>query len=344
MRTRTRLIHAGLLALSLIAGLSACDRAVAAPYSQFVVFGDSLSDPGNAQALSSGNFPPSPPYAGSFTNGPSAAQYMAAQLGVPVTLGWPAATATSNNYAVGGARNGSGNYNIEIGNPPGLGAAFPVLAQTGLQRQIERYAVQQGMAVPNAAQTLFMVWGGPNDIFLGAETFADPAVFVPQAILALRDDLLMLAGMGARNILVPGMADLGLTPEARGLGPVAMAGLSALSAAYNGGVSQLLVSLEAALAPLDVDLIGFDTAAFFQQITTDPSAYGFTNTTDSCLYTGGPLPGCDGYLYFDRVHPTTAAHRLLAQQFAAAAVPAPATSALVALALLSLVLVRRRRH
>ena len=46
---------AGLLALSLVTDASAW------PYTQFVVFGDSLSDAGNASAITSGNFPPSPP-------------------------------------------------------------------------------------------------------------------------------------------------------------------------------------------------------------------------------------------------------------------------------------------
>jgi phospholipase/lecithinase/hemolysin len=327
---------AGLVALSLVTGASA------RPYTQFVVFGDSLSDPGNASALTGANFPPTPPYAGPFSNGPTAAQYLAQQLGVSVQLGWPAASLGANNYAVGGARNGTGNYNVEIDRPPGLGATFPVLAQTGIQRQIERYA-SQNPAVPDPGDTLFMVWGGPNDVFLGAETGGDPNLYIPSALNDLANDLLMLAGMGARHILVPGMADLGLTPEARGLGPAGMAGLSALSEAYNGGLTQLLSFLDQALAPLDVDFYGFDTAGYFSLITSDPAAFGFTNTTEACLFAGGALPSCSGYLYFDNVHPTTAAHQLLAAQFAlAAGVPEPATWTLVLLALLPMV--RSRRH
>jgi phospholipase/lecithinase/hemolysin len=323
---------ASLLAVSMATGASA------SPYTQFVVFGDSLSDPGNASAMTGANFPPSPPYAGPFSNGPTAAQYLSQSLGVPVQLGWPVANAGSNNFAVGGARNGIGNYNVEINNPAGLGAAFPALAQTGIQRQIERYAGQHP-AVPSPAGTLFMVWGGPNDIFLGAETGADPSLYIPAALNDLANDLLMLVGMGAQHILVPGMADLGLTPQATGLGPATAAGLSALSAAYNGGLTQMLGSLESALAPLGVDFYGFDTAGFFSSVTASPAAFGFTNTTDSCV----SLVSCEGYLYFDGVHPTTAAHRLLAAQFAVAAgVPEPATWALVLLALLPLALGRRQ--
>ena len=99
------------------------------------------------------------------------------------------------------------------------------------------------------------------------------------------------------------------------MGPAAMAGLSALSAAYNGGLAQLLNGLDAAFDPLGIDLL-FDTAAFFADVTANPAAFGFTNVTDSCLYTAPAA--CSSYLYFDNVHPTTAGHDLLALQFASA--------------------------
>jgi phospholipase/lecithinase/hemolysin len=309
--------------------------AYAAPYSQFVVFGDSLSDAGNAAFITSNQFPPSPPFAGSFSNGPTAAQYMANLLGVSVSLGWSGLSAAANNYAVGGGLNGAGNYNVQIGNPPGLGAAFPTMAATGIRQQIERYALVNPV-VPNAASTLFMVWGGPNNIFLGAETGGDPTVYIPAALNDLGNDLLMLAGMGARHLFVPGMADLGLTPEARAMGPAVMAGLSALSAAYNGGLALLLDGLEGVLDPLGVDLYSFDTAAFFADVSANPSAFGFTNVTDSCLFTAPAA--CSTYLYFDNVHPTTLGHDLLALQFASALgiVPEPGMTGLLLVALMGL--------
>ena len=315
--------------------------AYAAPYSQFVVFGDSLSDAGNAASITSNLFPPSPPYAGTFSNGPTASQYMANLLGVSVSLGWSGLSAAANNYAVGGGLNGIGNYNVQIGNPPGLGAAFPLMAATGIHQQIERYAVVNPV-VPNAASTLFMVWGGPNNIFLGAETGGDPSLYVPAALADLGNDLLMLAGMGARNLFVPNMPDLGLTPEARNAGPAAMAGLSALSAAYNGGLAALLAGLDASFDPLGIGLYSFDTAAFFAEVTANPGAFGLTNVTGSCLFTAPGL--CSTYLYFDNVHPTTVTHDLLALQFATAVgiVPEPAMSGLLVVALVGLWGVRRR--
>lgn len=349
MRALSRIVAASLLALG------AAGSAGAASFSQLVVFGDSLSDAGNAAAITSANFPPSPlPYAGSFSNGPTAAQYLAQQYGVAVELAWAStgATPSSNNYAVGGARNGSGNYNVEIGNPAGLGVFFPTMASTGIETQIERYAAQHPLGMPDAASTLVMVWGGPNDMFLGAETGGDPSIYIPAALQDLQNDILRLGmptafgGLGAQNILVPSMPDLGLTPEAlSALDPAISPGLSFLSAAYNDGIDALLAGLGTALSPFGVHLYGFDTPAFLAGITADPAAYGFTNTTDACLYSGAWSPGdtsCAGYLYFDNVHPTTAAHRLLAAGFAQA-VPEPATYVLMLSGLLALAAVGARR-
>ena len=63
--------------------------------------------------------------------------------------------------------------------------------------------------------------------------------------------------------------------------------------------------------------------------------------TTPCLGTPAALPGCQGFLFFDGVHPTTAGHALLAGAFAAA-VPAPAALALVLSGLVALALARRR--
>ena len=321
-------------------------------FSQLVVFGDSLSDAGNAAAITSNNFPPSPfPYAGPASNGPTAAQYLAQRYGVTVELGWPSATASSNNYAVLGGLNGQGNYNVQINSPAGLGAAFPTMASTGISQQVAKYQSVHS-SVPNAANTLFIVWGGPNDAFLAVESpGADLGSInqaMGQALTDLAGDIQQLAAMGAAHILVPSMPDLGLTPEALAAGPMAQNVLSAVSQGYNDGIAQMLSSLDAGLAPLGVELYPFDTPAFFTDITANAAAYGFTNTTQSCFNPNaspldftGVLGGCAGYLYFDGVHPTTAAHALLADAFAAA-VPEPETWALMLAGLAVVALARRR--
>jgi phospholipase/lecithinase/hemolysin len=93
MRRRFRCL---LLLTFLLLGWSA---ASAVPiYSSIFVFGDSLSDGGNAFLRTGGLYPPAP-YVQRISNGPVAVEYLAARLGVP-----PAPSlAGGTHYAVGGA-------------------------------------------------------------------------------------------------------------------------------------------------------------------------------------------------------------------------------------------------
>lgn len=311
--------------------------AAAAPYSSLVVFGDSLSDPGNAAALTaqpdgSAFFPPSPfPYAHRFSNGPTAAEVMASGYGAATVGGWPHA-AGANNFAVGGATTGAGNFNAFVDNPVGLQAGFPAVSATGIAQQIARY--DPAGLDPDA--TLFLLWGGPNDFFQGfamsqAGLAVDYEALVTTAVTNMAGHIQTLAGMGATNILVPHMPDLGLTPFASHNGPSFAATATALTDAYNSGLATVLAGSRATLGPLGVDVFGFDTAQFLRGVVASPVG-GLTNVTDSCLSGGLAALGsnCAGYLFFDDVHPTAAGHQMLAQQFAmAAAVPEPETWALM---------------
>lgn len=345
-----RHLSAAGLALAALAG--ATGGAQAATYSQLVVFGDSLSDPGNAALMSGNNFPPSPlPYAGPFSNGPTAAQYMAQMLGGGTVLGWPAATAASNNFAVGGATTGNGNFNVITDSPAGLGLAFPALAATGMAQQVAAYAAQHP-SVALADETLFMLWGGANDLYLGLGTVGPagmPAV-IASTVTNLVNDILVLVGLGATHFLVPNLPDLGLTPEAVEAGGAAQALASGLSLAYNTALDGALDGLRAAPGMAGVSLVEFDAAALLAAVVSDPAAWGFSNVTDRCFDArdvAGTLPnvlgGCAGYLYFDHIHSTTAAHQVLAEAMLAAAVPEPGMAWLLLPAVLAGGLAARRR-
>jgi phospholipase/lecithinase/hemolysin len=324
--------------------------AQAAPYSSLIVFGDSLSDAGNAAALTataSGPFFPPAPYAGTFSNGPTAAQYLANIYAAPVVLGWPNATGATN-FAVGGALTGAGNFNFLVNSPPGL-VGFPQLQNTGIAQQIARYNPPS----LDAARTLFLLFGGPNDFFYGLAQLqnglpVDFATLTMAAVTNLSGDIGALAALGAKNILVPKMPDLGLLPDAVSAGVVAQATLTALTNAFNAGLDTAIDVNRAALASSGVNLYEFDTAQFLRDAVSSPPT-GITDTTSSCLSGGAAAlaSNCAGYLFFDGVHPTTFAHQLLAQQFALAAaplaVPEPSSWALMVAALVLLGLQCRKR-
>lgn len=322
---RSLRLAAACLMLALAPGAAA-----ATPWTGLVVFGDSLSDMGNAYALSGGIFPPSPPYAQRFSNGPVAAEYLAGHLGVPLAR----STAGGTNFAVGGATTGILNFNFEINSPAGI-QNFPALGTSGIAGQIGAY--KAGNPAFDPSRTLFMVWGGPNDVFLALAQGSDPGAAAAQAVQNLALDVLGLAQIGAQHFLVPNMPNLGRTPEAIAAGPAAQAGLEALTVGFNLGLELAMAQIENLFA-LDVEL--FDTFGELNRALDDPAAFGFTNITTPCILTAALATGCQGFVFFDGVHPTTAAHALMGAAFAAAVVPAPATIGLVFAGALLLVMLR----
>lgn len=311
-------INKSLVALAIALGLAAPAQA----YTELFVFGDSLSDPGNAYALTGGAIPPAP-YAGTFSNGPTAAQYMAADLGVGL-----------HDYAIGGAMTGTDNY-LALTTP----ALAPVLGGTGIASQIAAWSPTAGFSSSNS---LFMVWGGPNDLSLAFDRAAAGESVNFGAVLAgavgnIAGDIAALNAKGAHDFFVPYLPDLGLTPRALARGDSFAAQASVLSNAYNAALASTLVSLQSALG---ITIYGFDTAQFMRDVIATPPA-GMFNTSDACTSSASALAsGCFGYLYFDDIHPTTMTHALLASNFAVA-VPEPAAWMLMLGGLL-VVAVRRR--
>jgi phospholipase/lecithinase/hemolysin len=310
----------------LFVALFAGSAAQATGFSRVVVFGDSLSDNGNLLTLTTTLFGPANGlpqpdayFQGRFSNGPAAVEVMAQALGLPL-----------NNLAYGGATTGLGS-----GPLPGL----PV--NTGVLGQVATFAGQLGGGLADAAG-LYVVWAGANDVeYLGAT----PAV-VQQAIVNLVQAVGTLHGLGARNFLLPGLPDLGLTPAAAAQPPGTATALSALSTQFNAALGQSYQQLAAALP--GVTFYGFDVAHIQRTVAQAPQSYGFTDVTTPCFggYVGVPGPICSdptGRFYWDALHPSAHAHALLGAQFAATVVPEPATALLLALGVLTLSLTRRRR-
>lgn len=306
-----------------------------AAYSALYVFGDSLSDNGNAYALSGGIWPPLPPYAQQFSDGPTAAQYLADGLGVALAP----SIAGGTNYAVGGAMTGLTNYNHLRETPFTLPDS---LASTGMLAQVFGFAGSLPSFDP--ARSLFMLWAAPNDFFYALSTGGDVVAAATEAVTNLISAVGLLASLGATDFLIPNMPNLAQTPFGLSQPPAAQAGLSELSLGFNAALADALDRARAGGIPgigSGLDLMSFDTAAFLDEVITDPAAFGFSNVTHACVLT--VWPACDGYLFFDNVHPTTAAHRLLGERFLAT-VPEPAVPALLALGLLGLLATRRSRR
>jgi phospholipase/lecithinase/hemolysin len=309
----------------------------AGPITTIYVIGDSLSDQGNAFALT-GGFPP-PPYAERASNGPVAVERLAADLGValrPSELG-------GTNYAVVGATTGP----VLIPSAPSVGAientaaveyGLPALAGTSLLSQT-REIVQAG-PLTGGDSALFVVWGGANDLLLNPSPAAAAG-----AVGNLATVVTTLYGAGARQFLVPNLPDLSRTPSGLAASPGQQAGLQALTVGFNTGLAAALGGLSGLPG---INITAFNTFAFFNAILSDPGAFGFTNTSSPCLsgnlLRGGSIcPDPGSYVFWDSVHPTTAAQGALGREFAASVVPEPATLTMVVLGL-GVTAIRRRRQ
>lgn len=313
------------------------------------VFGDSLSDGGNSglrtQQAAGFTFPPPPYYNGQYSNGPVAVEYLWNQYNPSNPSGFKPSLAGGTNYAIGGATTGTANFNAVSSTVPDF--LKPAFANYGNAWQLQSFADQSPAFSP--ATSLFVVWLFPNDIFFAGGTNASGVVpgspggpnVISNGIANILTTILTLAAAGAEHFLIPNLADLGLAPDFAG-GPQ-QAFLSALTAAFNSNLAAQLTALDAMLS---AEIVQFDTAASFAQILADPDAYGFENTTDSCVANLASgicnASNWDKWVFWDGVHPTTATHQLLASQFATA-VPEPATMALLAIAMLALVSMTRRR-
>jgi phospholipase/lecithinase/hemolysin len=321
-----------LLTTSLLAAI--VSSAQAGSFNAIYVFGDSLSDAGNA-FIASGGALPAPPYsAGRFTNGPVWVQDLSSSLGLaPVT----ASLAGGTDYAVGGAESGNAN--------PG-----------DLSSQLAAFKAANPVANSNG---LYTIWIGANDLnaILGANPSASVAAAEAAGVVGNIDAAInTLAGDGAKNFLIVTVPDLGKTPEALAAGPLGVAAASGLSAFFdsalvNGLGSAGIPSLSGIAAADGLNLNVLDTYSLIDGITANPAQFGFTNVMQPCLtgevdYAGGtPCANPNQYLFWDQLHPTAAGQALVAEESLAILTPEPGTITmmLTAAGMVGLVMVRRRR-
>lgn len=316
------------LAVVSVAGLALWSAgAWALPYSNMVVFGDSLADSGNnaillgaTQSLPlNGSDAPVLPYASNtYTNGAVWTQYLAGSLGLSVAP----SLAGGGNYAFGGARSG-----------------FAATGQApGMRDQLGMYLVDsKGQA---SANTLYVVEGGGNDArdILGAAMLGlDPTAMILGYANNIAAILSQLHAAGAEEFLLWNVPNIGLSPLVAQLGG---------SGAASYFVSLMNQALDSALAQLDAEIADgihlYDAYAGLSDIVANPKASGFANVTDVCALDNACINDPSGYVFWDGLHPTTAAHAVMARQ-ALGELPEPGSLFLFLLGGCALVAVRRRR-
>ncbi len=298
-----------LLGVALAAAAALAAPAGAAPDS-IVIIGDSISDDGKLRVLAPGRAPPAPYYwMGRFSNGPSYAELISDELGV--------AEDQVFNFAIGGARSGSGEPTRPID-------ALDQVAQ----------AIGRGAVSPNGLAVYFI---GANDLsalFEGELPGVTPQAHVATVIGNVATGIGRLAHAGQKRFVLVDMPDIGKLPAVRSLGAGTAASATALTDAFNAALRQTADGLESQLG-IDVAIVSFND--LFDDLLASSSRYGLENLTTPCFVFNHtrrePLPpaatgACPGVaqaspsaaentLYWDPFHPTARVHAIAAEFLAA---------------------------
>jgi phospholipase/lecithinase/hemolysin len=272
MKTKASLAIRILLAVSLLLGAS---NALAGPFGEIVIFGDSLSDNGNYVLFDDQPVPdPELYWEGRFSNGPVWVEYLTDPAHFDTNL---------TDRAFGGAQSDG-------------------LTPPGLIEQVRAYILATGP--PLSPTNLYMIWIGGNDYFNGDGNFQE-------AVNNIEDAMSDLADSGAMSILILNLPDLGAIPHRIGssLAPEA----TAFTVNFNAALATMIDTFSTSHP--SIGIYEFDIDALFLEILADPAALGFDNVTQPAPNFSVPnnFDG-GGSLFWDDKHPTTHMHALIADR------------------------------
>jgi phospholipase/lecithinase/hemolysin len=280
-----------------------------------VVFGTSLSDPGNAAALAhSVSTPPdysldpllipAAPYARGgqhLTNGATWIEQLAQSSGLSASVrpAFRGNSAAATNYAVAGARAGGDGHSVD------------------LTEQVGAFLQDVGGVAPSNA--LYVIEMGANDIREALAVIAGNGDGLPvlgAALMSIGDSIATLYAAGARNFLVWNVPNLGATPALQ-IADTHQPGAAQLATFLTTGFNDQLaiVLTNVSLLP-GINLVSFDAYALINEIIATPGAFGLSNVSTACVTPRTPPFACrnpDQFLFWDGIHPTKAAHAIIAQ-------------------------------
>lgn len=272
-----------------------------APFSNLVVFGDSLSDTGNLFNASVGAIPPPPYFEGRFSNGEIIVDLIAESLGLPESESF---LTGGTNYAFGGAQLGEGT------------AEFGLLGNASLDEPIEVPNIGQQIDFYLAGNApteddLFYIYGGVNN-FTNAFLNGEALPSAEEVVNSVTSHVTELAEAGATTFVVPNLPPIGNIPlfveqtEASSL-------LNNVTDEYN----QLLdTELNAIAKILGVTIIEPDVESVVAEIQANPEEFDISNVTDAVLdfstlsLSGDP----EEFFFWDIFHPTAVATEHIAEE------------------------------
>ena len=305
------------------------------PYDSIVVFGGSLSDPGNAfvvlsdpssfgfdetcSPLTPMNVPPYDTLDDLFvpdgvyaigghhvSNGATWVEELARNKGLAGSVR-PALRNNgmkAQNYAVGGAR--ANDYPCRF----------------NLSNQLQAYLAKSPVV---SADTLFIFDLGGNDLrdaLIGLLYGLPAEPTITGAITKIGNAIGTLYYQGARQFLLMNVPDIGKTPAVQILDSIYPdVPIAAIATGLTDAFNFQLLNLQGNLMNLysGMDIRTFDAYTLLNSIISNPDDYGIEVTNVPCVTPNIAPYKCtnpDTYLFWDGLHPTKAVHKIMAHDAA----------------------------
>ncbi len=288
-------------------------------FKHIVVFGASLSDPGNYFALTGQTIappytaldeflvPPAPYSIGGhhYSNGPTWIEQFARaiHLNESVEPAFAHTEQEASNYAVGAARAREDGVNLN------------------LPAQVAAFMDDVGTVAPSEA--LYVIDIGGNDVrdAVIASSPAESEMILSQALVSVGNQMGQLYAAGARKFLILNTPDLGVLPSIQildSLFPGAAGFASLLTQLFNDNLDSVTASLAALPG---VEIARLNVYEKVNTIIADPAAFGLSEVSVPCITPDVPPFTChrpDRYLFWDGIHPTKAVHGIFAREVAQA--------------------------
>lgn len=301
-------------AICLVGVLAACggdsgdaggsgDGSAVAP--KLYIFGDSLSDTGNlGRPLSLGDDLPSPFFNNRISNGPVIVDHVATSLGLTLeSSNYLSSQERGTNYAIAGAQ------------------AYADGLEIDLAAQVLSFAAKNDGDAD--ANNVYLIFIGGNDVLDAVGAGAQANANLDRAASEVGDAVRDLAILGARRFFVLTVPDIGKTPkliqENVDIDPGRTARATELTQYFNAGVRAEVNGLR--LFGVNINVI--DIYSIVNDLITNATAQGYTNTTQACYVTDEfrfsdscQASDFDSYVFFDQIHPTGKTHRLVGLEVA----------------------------
>ncbi|WP_235526330.1 SGNH/GDSL hydrolase family protein [Nostoc piscinale] len=86
--------------------------------------------------------------------------------------------------------------------------------------------------------------------------------------------------------------------------------LSSLTQSHNQGLRRSLKILSQQHS--DLEIVSLDANTLYRNAIANPATFGFTNVVSACVSGSQSCGHPNQFLFWDGIHPTTAAHRIIA--------------------------------